>query len=221
MIIIKKLLIIEDEKQLALSLESHFSKLDIEVKIALDGEEGIKIFEDFIPDLVLLDINLPGINGWEICEYIKKNSLCNIIMMTARDSELDEIHGLEIGADDYITKPFSLNILTIKVKKILKIIKSEIYIKDELEYLFKEEILRIKNIRISLSSREKNLLEFFIKNKNIPLSRGNILLEIWGIDNDFDERAADTLVKRLRKKLDNYGDLIGTVRGVGYIFEEN
>lgn len=206
---------------MALSLESHFSKLDIEVKIALDGEEGIKIFEDFIPDLVLLDINLPGINGWEICEYIKKNSLCNIIMMTARDSELDEIHGLEIGADDYITKPFSLNILTIKVKKILKIIKSEIYIKDELEYLFKEEILRIKNIRISLSSREKNLLEFFIKNKNIPLSRGNILLEIWGIDNDFDERAADTLVKRLRKKLDNYGDLIGTVRGVGYIFEEN
>ena len=142
-------------------------------------------------------------------------------MMTARDSELDEIHGLEIGADDYITKPFSLNILTIKVKKILKIIKSEIYIKGELEYLFKEEILRIKNIRISLSSREKNLLEFFIKNKNIPLSRGNILLEIWGIDNDFDERAADTLVKRLRKKLDSYGDLIGTVRGVGYIFEEN
>lgn len=206
---------------MALSLESHFSKLDIEVKIALDGESGIKIFDDFIPDLVLLDINLPGINGWKICEYIKKNSLCNIIMMTARDSELDEIHGLEIGADDYITKPFSLNILTIKVKKILKIIKSEIYIKGELEYLFKEEILRIKNIRISLSSREKNLLEFFIKNKNTPLSRGKILLEIWGIDNDFDERAADTLVKRLRKKLDNYGDLIGTVRGVGYIFEEN
>lgn len=216
-----KLLIIEDEKQLALSLESHFSKLGLNVEIALDGKEGIEKFNNFSPQLVLLDINLPKVSGWEVCEYIKKDSNCGVIMMTARDSELDEIHGLEIGADDYITKPFSLNILTARIKKYLKIKNLDVYLNNKMEYSFKDEILRIEDLRVNLSNREKNLLEFFLKNKNIPLSRGRILVEIWGMDNEFDERASDTLVKRLRKKMGDYGDLIGTVRGVGYIFEEN
>lgn len=141
-------------------------------------------------------------------------------MMTARDSELDEIHGLEIGADDYIIKPFSINVLSTKIKKYLKLNIQQEYIYKEMEYSFKDEILKIKSERVNISTREKNLLEYFIKNKNKPLSRNNILLEIWGIDNEFDERASDTLVKRLRKKLGDYDELIGTVRGVGYIFEE-
>lgn len=216
----KRLLIIEDEKELALSLESHFFNLNIEIKIVLNGEEGIKYFESFKPDLVLLDVNLPLKNGWEVCEYIRKKSEVPIIMMTARDSELDEIHGLEIGADDYIIKPFSINVLSTKIKKYLKLNIQQEYIYKEMEYSFKDEILKIKSERVNISTREKNLLEYFIKNKNKPLSRNNILLEIWGIDNEFDERASDTLVKRLRKKLGDYDELIGTVRGVGYIFEE-
>ena len=216
----KRLLIIEDEKELALSLESHFFNLNIEIKIALNGEIGIEIFENFKPDLVLLDVNLPLKNGWEVCEYIRKKSEVPIIMMTARDSELDEIHGLEIGADDYIIKPFSINVLSTKIKKYLKLNIQQEYIYKEMEYSFKDEILKIKSERVNISTREKNLLEYFIKNKNKPLSRNNILLEIWGIDNEFDERASDTLVKRLRKKLGDYDELIGTVRGVGYIFEE-
>ena len=216
----KRLLIIEDEKELALSLESHFFNLNIEIKIALNGEEGIKYFESFKPDLVLLDVNLPLKNGWEVCEYIRKKSEVPIIMMTARDSELDEIHGLEIGADDYIIKPFSINVFSTKIKKYLKLNIQQEYIYKEMEYSFKDEILKIKSERVNISTREKNLLEYFIKNKNKPLSRNNILLEIWGIDNEFDERASDTLVKRLRKKLGDYDELIGTVRGVGYIFEE-
>ena len=216
----KRLLIVEDEKELALSLESHFFNLNIDIKIALNGEKGIELFERFKPDLVLLDVNLPLKNGWEVCEYIRKKSETPIIMMTARDSELDEIHGLEIGADDYITKPFSINVLSTKIKKYLKLNIQKEYIYKEIEYSFKDEILKIKNERINLSTREKNLLEYFIKNRNKPLSRNNILLEIWGIDNEFDERASDTLVKRLRKKLHGYEELIGTVRGVGYIFEE-
>ena len=216
----KRLLIIEDEKELALSLESHFFNLGIEIRIALDGKNGIEYFESFKPDLVLLDVNLPLKNGWEICEYIRKKSEIPIIMMTARDSELDEIHGLEIGADDYIIKPFSMNVLSTKIKKYLKLNLQTEYFYKGLEYSFKDEILKIDNERVNLSTREKNLLEYFIKNKNKPLSRNNILLEIWGIDNEFDERASDTLVKRLRKKLDGYEELIGTVRGVGYIFEE-
>ena len=216
----KRLLIIEDEKELALSLESHFFNLGIEIKIALDGKKGIEYFESFKPDLVLLDVNLPLKNGWEICEYIRKKSEIPIIMMTARDSELDEIHGLEIGADDYIIKPFSINVLSTKIKKYLKLNLQAEYFYKGLEYSFKDEILKIDNERVNLSTREKNLLEYFIKNKNKPLSRNNILLEIWGIENEFDERASDTLVKRLRKKLDDYEELIGTVRGVGYIFEE-
>ena len=216
----KRLLIIEDEKELALSLESHFFNLNIEIKIALNGEIGIESFENFKPDLVLLDVNLPLKNGWEVCEYIRKKSEVPIIMMTARDSELDEIHGLEIGADDYIIKPFSINVLSTKIKKYLKLNIQQEYIYKEMEYSFKDEILKIKSERVNISTREKNLLEYFIKNKNKPLSRNNILLEIWGIDNEFDERASDTLVKRLRKKLGDYDELIGTVRGVGYIFEE-
>ncbi|MEG0068472.1 response regulator transcription factor [Cetobacterium sp.] len=217
----KKLLIVEDEKEMALSLESHFSVLDVEIKIAADGEEALEIFHSYQPDLILLDINLPKKNGWEVCESIRKCSDVNIIMMTARDSELDEIHGLEIGADDYIIKPFSMNVLMTKVKKVLKLNPQMIYRYKELHYCFKDIILKVEGERIDLSSREKDLLEYFIKNKNTPLSRSNILLEIWGIENDFDERASDTLVKRLRKKLKNYDFLIGTVRGVGYIFEEN
>ncbi|MGL5277933.1 MAG: response regulator transcription factor [Cetobacterium sp.] len=216
----KRLLIIEDEKELALSLESHFFNLNIEIKTALNGEIGIEIFESFKPDLVLLDVNLPLKNGWEVCEYIRKKSEIPIIMMTARDSELDEIHGLEIGADDYIIKPFSINVLSTKIKKYLKLNIQQEYVYKEMEYSFKDEILKIKNERVNLSTREQNLLEYFIKNRNKPLSRNNILLEIWGIDNEFDERASDTLVKRLRKKLGDYEELIGTVRGVGYIFEE-
>ncbi|MBC2850261.1 response regulator transcription factor [Cetobacterium sp. 8H] len=217
----KKLLIVEDEKEMALSLESHFSVLDVEIRIAADGEEALEIFHSYQPDLILLDINLPKKNGWEVCESIRKCSDVNIIMMTARDSELDEIHGLEIGADDYIIKPFSMNVLITKVKKVLKLNPQTIYRYKELHYCFKDTILKVEGERIDLSSREKDLLEYFIKNKNTPLSRSNILLEIWGIENDFDERASDTLVKRLRKKLKNYDFLIGTVRGVGYIFEEN
>ena len=216
----KRLLIIEDEKELALSLESHFFNLNIEIKIALNGEIGIEFFESFKPDLVLLDVNLPLKNGWEVCEYIRKKSEVPIIMMTARDSELDEIHGLEIGADDYIIKPFSINVLSTKIKKYLKLNIQQEYLYKDMEYSFKDEILKIKNERVNLSTREQNLLEYFIKNRNKPLSRNNILLEIWGIDNEFDERASDTLVKRLRKKLGDYEELIGTVRGVGYIFEE-
>ncbi|ERT69989.1 MAG: response regulator transcription factor [Cetobacterium somerae] len=216
----KRLLIIEDEKELALSLESHFFNLNIEIKIALNGEIGIEFFESFKPDLVLLDVNLPLKNGWEVCEYIRKKSEIPIIMMTARDSELDEIHGLEIGADDYIIKPFSINVLSTKIKKYLKLNIQQEYLYKDMEYSFKDEILKIKNERVNLSTREQNLLEYFIKNRNKPLSRNNILLEIWGIDNEFDERASDTLVKRLRKKLGDYEELIGTVRGVGYIFEE-
>lgn len=216
----KRLLIIEDEKELALSLESHFFNLNIEIKIALNGEIGIEFFENFKPDLVLLDVNLPLKNGWEVCEYIRKKSEIPIIMMTARDSELDEIHGLEIGADDYIIKPFSINVLSTKIKKYLKLNIQQEYLYKDMEYSFKDEILKIKNERVNLSTREQNLLEYFIKNRNKPLSRNNILLEIWGIDNEFDERASDTLVKRLRKKLGDYEGLIGTVRGVGYIFEE-
>ncbi|MBC2854666.1 response regulator transcription factor [Cetobacterium sp. 2G large] len=216
----KRLLIIEDEKELALSLESHFFNLNIEIKIALNGEIGIEFFESFKPDLVLLDVNLPLKNGWEVCEYIRKKSEIPIIMMTARDSELDEIHGLEIGADDYIIKPFSINVLSTKIKKYLKLNIQQEYLYKDMEYSFKDEILKIKNERVNLSTREQKLLEYFIKNRNKPLSRNNILLEIWGIDNEFDERASDTLVKRLRKKLGDYEELIGTVRGVGYIFEE-
>ena len=122
-----------------------------------------------------------------------------------------------IRDSDYIIKPFSMNVLSTKIKKYLKLNNQQEYMYKDMEYSFKNEMLKIKNERVNLSTREQHLLEYFIKNRNKPLSRNNILLEIWGIDNEFDERASDTLVKRLRKKLGDYEELIGTVRGVGYI----
>ena len=216
----KKILIVEDEKEIRNILKVYLLTAGYEVTEAADGEEAMRIFYEKPFDLVVLDIMLPKKDGWSICREIKEYSSVPVIIITARDNENDEVFGFEIGADDYIIKPFSINVLSTKIKKYLKLNIQQEYLYKDMEYSFKDEILKIKNERVNLSTREQNLLEYFIKNRNKPLSRNNILLEIWGIDNEFDERASDTLVKRLRKKLGDYEELIGTVRGVGYIFEE-
>lgn len=216
----KKILIIEDEANLANSLQMHISKLGLYSDVAYNGIDGIEKFLKLNPDLVLLDINLPEMNGWEVCKKIRELSNVNIIMMTARDGEIDEIHGLELGADDYIVKPFNINVLIARIKRALRIDNSHNYTYHDLTYNFTTMELSINNHVVSLSKRETQLLEYFIRNINVSLSREGLLLEIWGANSDFDERAVDTLVKRLRKKMDEYCVMIKTLRGIGYIFEE-
>ena len=216
----KKILIIEDEIDLIKVLKDTFEKENFQVFCAEDGEEGIEKFYEKNPALILLDINMPKKNGWEVCSEVRKQSNIPIIMMTARDSEIDELKGLNIGADDYITKPFSLKVLIVKVKKILKIDENSSYKTDGIYLDFKSGELKIDDKDIELTRREIQFLEYLIKNKGIILSREQLLNDVWGFDFEGDDRVVDTLVKRVRKKLGAYSDMIKTVRGMGYIFDE-
>ncbi|MCF2625637.1 response regulator transcription factor [Fusobacterium perfoetens] len=216
----KRLLIIEDEKNLMQVLYDSLSD-EFEIIKAFDGEEGIEKFYNAGADLVLLDINLPKVTGWDICKEIRKNSNIPVIIMTARDSDADEYNGLSIGADDYITKPFNLKILTLKIKKLLKIDNNSIYKYDKFSFDSKKGELILENKSIELTRREIQFLEYMFKNKGIIFSREQLLNEVWGFDFDGDDRAVDTLVRRVRKKMGSYEFLLKTVRGMGYVLDEN
>lgn len=216
----KRLLVIEDEKNLMQVLYDSLSD-EFEIIKAFDGEEGIKKFYNAGADLVLLDINLPKVTGWDICKEIRKNSNIPVIIMTARDSDADEYNGLSIGADDYITKPFNLKILTLKIKKLLKIDNNSIYKYDKFSFDSKKGEIILENKSIELTRREIQFLEYMFKNKGIIFSREQLLNEVWGFDFDGDDRAVDTLVRRVRKKMGSYEFLLKTVRGMGYVLDEN
>lgn len=215
-----KILIIEDEVSLSNIILDTLTNEGFEVFQGFNGEEGINIFYDVNPNLIILDINLPKKNGWSVCQDIRKDSNIPILFMTARDSEIDEIRGLELGADDYITKPFNLKILTIRIKKLLKIDRHHIYTLGDINFDFERNYFTLGKEKIDFSKKETELLQYFIKNKKRVLTRDIILNEIWGYEVDVEDRVVDTLVKRVRKKLDNYSDIIKTVRGVGYIFDD-
>ena len=216
----KKILIIEDEKNLSKVLSDTFSN-EFETVQAFDGEEGINKFYEESPDIVLLDINLPKIIGWDICKEIRKMSNIPIIMMTARDSDMDEYNGLSIGADDYVTKPFNLKILELKIKKLLKIDNNSVYRFENFSFDVKKGEIIVNGENIELTRREIQFLEYMFKNKGIIFSREQLLNEIWGFDFEGDDRVVDTLVRRVRKKMGEYDFLLKTIRGMGYILDEN
>ena len=217
---LKKVLIIEDEKNLASVLYDTLCD-EFSVVKAFDGEEGFRKFYETSPDIVLLDINLPKIIGWDICSEIRKISEIPIIIMTARDSDIDEYKGLKLGADDYITKPFNLKILTLKIKKLLKMEGNNSYRFENLLFDCKKGELNINGETIELTRREIQFLEFMFKNKGLIFSREKLLNEVWGFDFEGDDRVVDTLVRRIRKKLGDYSYLLKTVRGMGYQLDEN
>lgn len=216
----KRLLIIEDEKNLMKVLSDTLSE-DFEIIQSFDRKEGLEYFYEKTPDLVLLDINLPKIIGWDICREIRKISNVPIIIMTARDSDIDEYNGLSIGADDYVTKPFNLKILALKIKKLLKIDGNSIYRFENFSFDAKKGEISVNGKIIELTRREIQFLEYMFKNKGIIFSREQLLNEVWGFDFDGDDRVVDTLVRRIRKKLENYDFLLKTVRGMGYTLDEN
>ena len=217
----KKILIVEDEINLMEVLEDTLLEENFEIFKAYEGISAIDMFYEVNPDLVLLDINLPKKDGWTICKEIRNDSNKPIIIMTARDTELDELKGLSIGADDYITKPFSLKILTLRIKKLLKIENEDYYLYETLKFNFGNYELIIDSQNIELTKKESLFLDYIIKNKGKLLTRDMLLNEVWGYDFDGDSRVVDTLIKRTRKKLSPYGDLIKTIRGMGYMFDES
>ncbi len=215
----KKVLIVEDEKSLATVISDSLKNEGFETVITHRGDEAIDCFYKEKPDLILLDINLPGMNGWEICKKLKALSQVPIVMVTARDSEFDEIKGLELGADDYITKPFTPKLLIIKLKKLFKLSNDTFFKIGDITFDFNTFKLDTPEESNILPRREAQLLEFFLRNQNIIFSRETLLNEVWGFEFFGDERAVDTIVKRLRKKLGSCDNYIKSVRGVGYVFK--
>lgn len=222
-----KILIVEDEKDLIKLLEYNLKKAGFEVVSALDGPEAIKLAREKKPDLVILDIMLPSLEGTEVCKMLKQDeSTTNIpiIMLSAKGEEVDRIVGFELGADDYITKPFSPRELILRVKAILKRSTS-----GSIEKLIKAGPLVIDAGRrlvsagdkiIRLTTREFDLLITLARARGRVLTREMLLDMVWGEECYITDRTVDTHIKRLREKLEHYGEYIETVRGFGYRFRE-
>lgn len=221
----KTILLVEDEKRMRILLSDYLKKEGFKYLEASNGIEAIDLFNKEKVDLVVLDIMMPFMDGWELCKAIRKISDVPIIILTARSEEEDKLLGYDIGADDYVTKPFSPKVLVAKIKVLLK--RSEVY-KDnnstsmDINGLYIDELshrVTVDGEEIILSPKEYELLIYLVKNSGIALTRNQILDNVWGIDYYGDTRTVDTNIKRLREKLKDKAYLITTIRGSGYRFE--
>lgn len=216
-----KILVCDDESLIRDVIREYLTLEKYEVVEASNGLEAIDVIKSQEIGLVIMDIMMPKMDGYQAVKEIKKIKDVPFIMLTARSEEFDKLLGFDIGADDYVTKPFSPKELVARVKAVLKRTQNEdVSIKYqtlELDDLAHE--VRIDKKIVDLTPKEYDLLKYFMQNKNIALSRDAILSNIWGYDFYGDERTVDTHVKTLRNSLGKYRDLIKTVRGMGYKFE--
>lgn len=225
-----KILIIEDEKSIIDIMCYSLRKEGMEVVYGLNGREGIALVESFKPDLIILDLMLPDINGFEICKIITVKYKIPILMVTARDDIMDKVLGLEMGADDYITKPFNIREVVARIKVALRRIENfnnnyiekyqekDIIVSENIVIIPKSRIVKKNGEEIKLKPREYDLLLLFSENKGRVFSRETLLDSVWTMDYDGDIRTVDVHVQRLRKKLDdkNNPSIIETIFGVGY-----
>ncbi len=225
-----KILIIEDERDIAEAIEYNLEKEDFKVSKAYDGMTGLKKAKTGLPALIILDLMLPHMSGFDICKTLKQNSQTAnipIIMLTAKDTEVDKVLGLELGADDYITKPFSMRELIARIKTVLKRYgkKEKVFDKSlkfpNLEINLEKHEVKVLGKLIELTAKEFDLLHYLAKNKGRAISREKLLDAVWGIDVAIETRTVDVHVRKLREKLGKKaGDYILTLRGVGYKFKE-
>lgn len=223
----RNLLIIEDDESIRKMLSMYFKGEGFNILEADNGEDAIKIFELEKIDMIFLDIMLPEVDGLRVCEYLRETSDVPIIMLTAKSQEEDKIRGFEYGADEYVTKPFSLKVLAAKTHAIIKRVEGNVSksgsIFDEggLFVNFINGEVRINENKIELTRKEFDLLMLLIQNRGTVLSKEIILDKVWGFDYDGDPRTVDTHIRRVRKKLDDKSNFIKTMKGRGYIFDVN
>ena len=215
---------VDDESRMRKLVSDFLTRKGYQVIEAGDGEEAIdKFYEDKNISLVILDVMMPKMNGWDTCRQIRKNSNVPIIMLTAKSDEASELNGFDCGADEYISKPFSPKILTARVDALIRrsysIDSSEMIDVGGIVINKAAHIVKINDEEIELSFKEFELLTYFVDNKGIALSREKILNNVWNYDYFGDARTIDTHVKKLRKKLGDKGDYIKTIWGMGYKFE--
>lgn len=210
-----KILIIEDEVSIRTIIKKYLSKFDITCIEAENGKIGLDTFLDNKDDigLVLMDVMMPQMDGIECTKEIRKVSNVPIIMLTAKSEDEDEIEGLEVGANDFITKPFNLEVLLLRIKKLVNLDSN-----NDLELVKEQRSVRKNGKLISLTKKEYLILEYLFENPNIILTRDQILNRVWGIDYFGDDRVVDTNIKRIRRKIDEDRKYIKTASGTGYIF---
>lgn len=226
------ILIVDDEQDLVHTLEYNLQREGYETRTALRGEDGLEAAGQFpTPSLILLDLMLPDMSGIEICKRLRQNpetARTPIIMLTAKSEEIDRVVGFEVGADDYVSKPFSVRELLLRIRAILRRTKDEpkqeksseqIHFGDLKIDLPKHQVW-FKDKEINLTALEFRLLTTLLKRKGRVQSRETLLNDVWGIKNEVTTRTVDTHVKRLREKLRDAGRYIETLRGVGYRFRE-
>ena len=219
----QKILIVDDDNNIAELVALYLTKECFETKIVNDGEEALKQFHIFHPDLILLDIMLPGDDGYTILEQLKSMPSVKdvpVIMVTAKEAEFDKVKGLEGGADDYITKPFGMMEFVARVKAVLRRSARQNEDKelhyDELYLNVGRHEVHYREEKVDLTRKEFELLQYLLENKGLVMTRNQILCHVWGYDFDGETRTVDVHVRTLRQKLGEAGNLIETVRGVGY-----
>ncbi|QZY55380.1 response regulator transcription factor [Crassaminicella profunda] len=218
----EKILIVEDESRMRRLVGDYLKREGYHVLEAEDGKEGLRFFEKEDIDLVILDIMMPKIDGWTVCREIRKVSNTPIVILTARSEESDELFGFELGADEYVTKPFRPKVLVARVKALLKRKQTKeqgIMVFDSLKIDTNAHRVILYEKEIEITPKEYELLIFLANHQGKALSREQILDGVWGYDYYGDLRTVDTHIKRLRIKLHEQSNLIQTVRGVGYRFE--
>jgi DNA-binding response OmpR family regulator len=224
------ILLVEDDKNISKLVKYNLEKAGYNCLAVITGEDGFEILDKEKINLIILDVMLPKMDGFEVCRLIKQEDLYSqipIIMLTARAEEIDRIVGLELGADDYIAKPFSPRELVLRVKAILKrsVTKTvaspkEILNFDKLKIDIPRHKVLVNAKEVKLTAMEFDLLVILLNRKGRVQSREQLLNDVWGIEADVTTRTVDTHVKRLRQKLGRYGKFIETVRGYGYRFFE-
>lgn len=226
-----KILVVDDEKLLVKGLKFNLEQEGYRVETAFDGEEAIRLAHDETISLILLDLNLPKVDGFTVCRTIRGFSNVPIIMLTAKSDDIDKILGLEYGADDYVTKPFNVREVTARVKAILRRVnpapkgdKNRVVVSGNITLDYNFRRVQVDDKTIELTSKEFDLLELFLKNPGKVYTRENLLDIAWGFDYPGDVRTVDVHIRRLREKIeDNPADpqYIRTKWGVGYYYKKD
>lgn len=217
-----KLLVVDDEVNIRNAIKEYGETLNYQVVGVGDGYEALEIISKERFDLVILDLMMPNLDGFTTCKKIKEIQDVPIIFLSAKTSEDDKLFGFELGADDYVTKPFSIKELLARVKVVLdrnNVGTKDVFIYEGLEINMSAHLVKIDNEKVNLTPKEYDLLICLLKNKNIALNRERLLEAVWGFAYEKDDRTIDTHIKMLRNSLGKYRHLIVTVRTTGYKFE--
>lgn len=222
-----KILVVDDDQNICELLRLYLEKEGYNVALAHDGKKALEEFDRENPDLILLDIMLPELDGWQVCREIRKKSQCPIIMLTAKGEVFDKVLGLELGADDYVVKPFEAKEVVARIKAVLRrmgknnndTVKEVKY--DKLSINLTNYELKVNGVQIDTPPKEMELIYHLASNPNRVFTRDQLLDEVWGFDYYGDSRTVDVHIKRLREKLEGVSDQweLKTVWGVGYKFE--